>query len=284
MKVRDVIADYREKLSAQYDKDELNEIISLALEAVKGFTKTALTMQSDAKLTTNEAYELGRILYDLKQNKPIQYILGYSWFYGMKFTVNEDVLIPRPETEELCRWIIETAKHKAEIKNVLDIGTGSGCIAIAVKKNLSHLNVTALDVSGKALAVAKTNAEQNQTSIHLIHADILQQPALAQRFDIIVSNPPYVLHSDKTSLHERVIKHEPHLALFADEEDALVYYKAIADFAAQHLNENGILFFEIHESKGKEVTDLFISKSFRDVELRKDISGKDRMIKAVKKS
>src|SRR5690349_1910309 len=172
MKVIDIKREFQKELGALYDQGEFNEIISLAFEAVKGFSKTDVISKSDQSLTTKDTYELGKILHDLKLNKPIQYILGSSWFYGMKFLVNENVLIPRPETEELVRWIIEDSQTLIPNSQFIDIGTGTGCIAIALKKNLPNTYVSALDISDKALEVAKQNAEANNTSINFIHADI----------------------------------------------------------------------------------------------------------------
>jgi release factor glutamine methyltransferase len=283
MKVKDIKSEYQGELASIYERSELDEITSLAFEAVKGFSKTDMTIRMDEKVTAEEAYKLGKILSGLKQNKPIQQILGYAWFYGMKFIVNENVLIPRPETEELVQWIIhEVTDHRAPV-SILDIGTGSGCIAIALKKNIEDAKVFALDISDKALAVATKNAELNHTQIQFTHSDILSIPTpnsqLPSHLDILVSNPPYLLHSDKSTLQERVLDHEPHLALFAGEDD-LIYYKAIADFACNNLTKEGMLFFEIHEKKGEELKQLLEAKEFKNVQLRKDLSGKDRMIKA----
>ena len=193
----------------------------------------------------------------------------------LEFKVNKHTLIPRPETEELVHWVLQE-----DFTSALDIGTGSGCIAISLAKQ-SEGNLSALDFSKEALEVAKENAKNSEVAIGFIRADILQQPALKQTFDVIVSNPPYVLESDKKLMHTNVLKHEPHTALFVEDEDALVFYNSIADFAQNHLNENGKLFFEIHENKGEEVLQILQKKGFSKLELRKDMQGKDRMVKAV---
>ena len=189
--------------------------------------------------------------------------------------MNKHTLIPRPETEELVHWVLQE-----DFTSALDIGTGSGCIAISLAKQ-SESHLSALDFSKEALEVAKENAKNSEVAIGFIRADILQQPALQQTFDVIVSNPPYVLESDKKLMHTNVLKHEPHTALFVEDEDALVFYNSIADFAQNHLNENGKLFFEIHENKGEEVLQMLQEKGFSKLELRKDMQGKDRMVKAV---
>jgi release factor glutamine methyltransferase len=285
MTVRDVILKYRTELRPLYDGSELNEIISLVLEFVKGSSKTDMITKDNISLNDDEALQLQNILSELKTNKPVQYVLGYSWFYGMKLKVNQDVLIPRPETEELVRWIIDDYKSKFAIR-VLDIGTGSGCIPIALKKNISNAEVIAIDVSEKALEVAKKNARVNNVDVQFIQQDILQwndaSKQLQTPFDIIVSNPPYILQSDKSSLQERVLKYEPHLALFTGTEDDLIFYHSIADYAFHNLVADGSLYLEIHERKGEDVKALLAAKGFSSVELMEDMSGKERMVKACK--
>jgi release factor glutamine methyltransferase len=284
MTVRDAIAKYRSELNSLYAPGELNEIISLVLESVKGFSKTDMITKDNISLNDDEVVQLQGILSELKTNKPVQYVLGYSWFYGMKLKVNHDVLIPRPETEELVRWIIEDYKSTFPIR-VLDIGTGSGCIPIALKKHISNAEVIAIDVSESALEVAKENARVHHVDIQFIQQDILRwkdsDEQLQTPFDIIVSNPPYVLQSDKSSLQERVLKYEPHLALFTGTEDDLIFYRSIADYAFRNLVPDGILYLEIHERKGDDVRALLAAKGFSSVELREDMSGKERMVKAV---
>jgi release factor glutamine methyltransferase len=287
MKVREIRILFQQALSSMYEEEELEEILFLAMESVKGFSKTDSAMQADVDLSEKETQEFEKIIRELKTHKPIQYITGYSWFYGMKLLVNENVLIPRPETEELVTLIVEQNKSVNSKLKILDIGTGSGCIAIALKKKFPEAEVTALDISADALAVAKANAKAQHVHIHFIQQDMLQPQTLklepGTEFDIIVSNPPYVLHSDKPTLHERVIQYEPHLALFADEKDDLVYYLSIADYAFQFLTKGGQLFLEIHHLKGREVKQLLNNSGFIDIEVKKDMSGKDRIVKAGKK-
>ncbi|MBP8157129.1 MAG: peptide chain release factor N(5)-glutamine methyltransferase [Flavobacterium sp.] len=232
------------------------------------------------------------IVSDLKSHKPIQYILGETEFYGLPFLVNENVLIPRPETEELVALIIKEGKGKREEGKVriLDIGTGSGCIPIALKKNLPNAEVYAVDVSEKALATAKKNSELNDVKVNFINVDILKINDLKQLptsnfqlptfFDIVVSNPPYVRNLEKAEIHPNVLEFEPHLALFVEDNDALLFYRKITELAKKNLNLNGQLYFEINQYLGKETLALVESFGFKNVKLIKDIYGNDRMISA----
>jgi release factor glutamine methyltransferase len=205
------------------------------------------------------------------------------WFAGMKLYVDENVLIPRPETEELVEWIVKTvASRKSQVASILDIGTGSGCIPVALKKKLLSVEVHALDISEEALNVAKRNAAIQQTEINFHLLNILDRNLWKQlpKFDIIVSNPPYVTQGEASSMQKNVLQYEPHLALFVDDEDAMKFYKAIAEFGLKHLNENGQLFFEINEMMSKQICDLLNQYRYLNIELKKDLQNKDRMIKA----
>ena len=211
----------------------------------------------------------------------MQYILGTTSFYDLEFEVNNDVLIPRPETEELVAWIlsnIEITKSANKLK-ILDIGTGSGCIAISLAKNISNSEVFAIDVSEKALAVAQKNASTNEVKVIFIEENILNTESLHQTFDVIVSNPPYVRNLEKQEIHKNVLDYEPHLALFVeDDDDALLFYRKIAHLAQKNLSENGQLYFEINQYLGKQMIELLQEKGFKNIELKKDIYGNDRMI------
>lgn len=218
------------------------------------------------------------VLERLKQHEPIQYILGKTEFYGLNFKVSKDTLIPRPETEELVQWILESIPKNKEITG-LDIGTGTGCIPISITKN-SNVEMSAIDVSREALEIAKFNAEQNKANINFIKKDILQTSELPQQYDFIVSNPPYVRNLEKVEIKENVLQHEPHLALFVEDHDPLIFYKKIAELAKSNLKPNGFLFFEINQYLGKETVALIESLGFKNVELKKDIFGNDRMVKA----
>jgi release factor glutamine methyltransferase len=222
----------------------------------------------------------------LKQQKPIQYILGETEFYGLPFKVNENTLIPRQETEELVEWIINEFGTRNSEFRILDIGTGSGCIAVSLAKNLPNAKVYALDVSREAIKVAKENAKLNSLDIEFIEADILSVchadlVSGSHKFDVIVSNPPYVRNLEKELMQSNVLENEPHLALFVENENPLQFYKAITDFAISNLNQKGVLFFEINEYLGKEMIQLLSDSHFKDIELKQDMFKKDRMIRGV---
>lgn len=220
----------------------------------------------------------------LKKYEPIQYILGDTEFYGLKFKVNPSVLIPRPETEELVNWIVNchSEQSKASEFKILDIGTGSGCIAISLAKNLPNAKVFALDISEKALKIASQNAENNDVSIEFIQADILDWDFGDLQFDVIVSNPPYVRELEKEAMSANVLNHEPHLALFVEDDDALLFYRKITEVASNILRPKGQLYFEINENLGDTTKELLLDSSYNSIELKKDIFEKDRMIKAIK--
>ncbi|WP_141882971.1 peptide chain release factor N(5)-glutamine methyltransferase, partial [Flavobacterium psychrophilum] len=221
------------------------------------------------------------VLLQLKEQKPIQYILGETQFFGLPFYVNENTLIPRPETEELVEWIIKENLKISSLKNlkILDIGTGSGCIAISLAKNLPNASVFAIDVSDKALATAQKNAVLNEVDITFIEKNILQTEDLNQEFDIIVSNPPYVRNLEKKEIHKNVLEYEPHLALFVEDNDSLLFYRKITELATRNLSNNGQLYFEINQYLGKETVELLEKYNFKNTTLKKDIYGNDRMIK-----
>jgi len=236
------------------------------------------------EITKSDIIRWENVLTELKKQKPIQYILGETAFYGMRFTVNGDTLIPRPETEELVELIIkEKAKDKrqqARVK-ILDIGTGSGCIAISLAKNITNAQVFAIDVSAKALVIAKKNAQLNTVNVTFIQKNILETADLEQQFDIIVSNPPYVRMLEKAEINPNVLQYEPHLALFVEDNDALLFYRKIAELAKINLSENGSLYFEINQYLGKETVELLMNLGFKNIELRKDIYGNNRMISCI---
>jgi release factor glutamine methyltransferase len=241
-------------------------------------------LQPDLAFSETELKTWSSILEQLKKEIPIQYILGVTHFYGLEFEVNSAVLIPRPETEELVDWIIQHSKLKAQHSKfkILDIGTGSGCIAISLAKNLPNAEVFALDVSEQALATTKRNAEKNQVQLAFIHQSILETEDLAQEFDVIVSNPPYVRELEKQEIKKNVLDNEPHLALFVEDNDALIFYRKIAQLAQKNLNPKGQLYFEINQYLGQEMLDLLRGMGFKNCELRQDIYGNDRMIQCSK--
>jgi release factor glutamine methyltransferase len=269
-----------QELTPLYDAGEAESFFYLTLEAKHQLKRVDLALQPDLAFSESELKIWSFILEQLKKEIPIQYILGVTHFYGLEFEVNSAVLIPRPETEELVDWIIQNSKLKAQNSKlkILDIGTGSGCIAIALAKNLPNAQVFALDVSEKALATAKKNAEKNQVQLTFIHQSILETVDLAQEFDIIVSNPPYVRELEKQEIKKNVLDNEPHLALFVEDNDALIFYRKIAQLAQKNLNPKGQLYFEINQYLGQEMLDLLRGMGFKNCELRQDIYGNDRMI------
>jgi len=266
---------FNSELSHLYPQTEVDSFYYLMMESFFQLKRVDLALQSQQEIEIPKAFH--EALNKLTLQIPIQYILGKTNFYGLDFSLNNNVLIPRPETEELVEWIINDIKNKNY--SVIDIGTGSGCIAISVSKH-SNANVTALDVSKEALEIAKKNALSNNTKIHFIEDDILKPLKDYPKYNIIVSNPPYVRQLEKKEIQANVLQNEPHLALFVEDENPLIFYDAIANFALKHLREEGLLYFEINQYLGKETVDLLKSKGFHKIELKKDIFGNDRMIKA----
>ena len=269
-----------QELTPLYDVGEVESFFYLILEAKHQLQRVDLALQPELAFSESELKTWSSILEQLKKEIPIQYILGVTHFYGLEFEVNSAVLIPRPETEELVDWIIQNSKLKAQNSKlkILDIGTGSGCIGIALAKNLPNAQVFALDVSEKALDTAKKNAEKNQVQLTFIHQSILETVDLAQEFDIIVSNPPYVRELEKLEIKKNVLDNEPHLALFVEDNDALIFYRKIAQLAQKNLNPQGQLYFEINQYLGQEMLDLLQGMGFKNSVLRQDIYGNDRMV------
>ena len=268
------------QLEQLYEEKEIRSMIKLALEHYFQFDGKYLAMHPDIRFTESELLKFVFMTKELKTGRPIQYILGETEFYGLKFSVNENVLIPRQETEELVHWICKD--HPQMKDSILDIGTGSGCIAIALKKSLPKAQVDACDISPEALNVARKNAELNEVIVDFFETDILEEDKRKKlkNYDVIVSNPPYVLDSETSSLHKNVVDFEPHLALFVKESNALIYYEAIAGLALSKLNKGGKLYFEINEAYGIEVVKMLDIMGYKSVSLNKDLNGKDRMVKA----
>lgn len=290
-----VIKNYKNRflhaLSSLYDEKEIESFFYLTLEKLHQKKRIDLALQPDLAMDETQFSQWETVLAELKTHKPIQYILGDTEFYGLPFLVNENVLIPRPETEELVQLILDDlsirAQSRSENITILDIGTGSGCIPISLKKNLPSAEVFAIDVSKNALEVAQKNAEINRVEVNFIEANILltdslvlptRNSQLATLFDIIVSNPPYVRNLEKAEINPNVLEFEPHLALFVEDNDALLFYRKITELAKNHLSENGKLYFEINQYLGKETVALVESYGFNNVQLIKDIYGNDRMI------
>jgi release factor glutamine methyltransferase len=280
MKIKEYRTQFIDALTSIYDAGEAESFFYLILEEKKQLKRIDLALHPDLVFSEEEIAIWNAVLEQLQQEIPIQYLLGKTSFYGLDFEVNENVLIPRPETEELVEWILESQKSKVKSQNVkiLDIGTGSGCIAISLAKNIPNSQVFAVDISEKALATAQKNAQINNVNIAFINQNILKTEDLQQQFDIIVSNPPYVRNQEKEEIKKNVLDNEPHLALFVEDNDALIFYKKIAELANINLAPNGKLYFEINQYLGKEMIDLLEKMNFKNIELRKDIYGNDRMI------
>ena len=266
------------QLNQVYDNREAANIADWVMERITGRKKIDRIINKQEPLQHQQIDLLEGYTSELLNHKPVQYVLHEAWFCGMLFYVDEHVLIPRPETEELVEWVVE----EAEAGTILDIGTGSGCIPIALKKKLPRAQVYSCDVSEGALAVAQKNATAQQADIHLLQVDFLNRESWQQlpSVDIIVSNPPYIPQSDEQTMQPNVLKYEPHVALFVPNNDALLFYKAIAEFAQQKLRSGGSIYAEIHEDLGEQTKALFLSKGFSSAEIKKDMQGKDRMVKA----
>ena len=287
---------FNEALSNIYPKTEIDTFFFILIEEKLNLQRIDTVLKPDFLITDEILSELNLIIGRLKNEEPLQYILGETEFYGLPFKVNKHTLIPRPETEELVEWVINEVTELQNYKvtklkttvisneveksiKILDIGTGTGCIPISIAKNLNNIEVTAIDIATEALKIAKENAVLNNVEVQFLEKDILKAECLPQQFDIIISNPPYVRELEKFEIKNNVLENEPHLALFVDDENPLIFYSKIADLAKNHLTKNGLLFFEINQYLGKETVEMLQQKGFKNIELKKDLFGNDRMIK-----
>ena len=293
MKITALKIHFFSELQLFQDVSEIESFFFILTEFLHNLKRIDVSLYPDFEITESYFSKWETIISELKAEKPIQYITGEAWFYGLRFEVNENTLIPRPETEELVEWIVESQKSKVEsqklkVENlkiqksnnltILDIGTGSGCIPIALKKEIPNADVSAIDVSEKALEMAHKNALDNQVEVNFILQDILETESLDEKYDVIVSNPPYVRNLEKYEIKKNVLDYEPHLALFVDDSDTLLFYRKIAQLALKSLAPNGKLFFEINQYLAKETVELLEQLGFNNIELRKDFMGNDRMI------
>ena len=291
MKLKAIQNIFHKELDATYTKEEVDSFFYMLIANYCGVSRLSLAMQHDYQI--DDATKLFDALALLKQQKPIQYLLGETEFYGLSFKVNEYTLIPRPETEELVQWVFDELTIKNEkliitdkVLRILDIGTGSGCVAISLAKHLSKAKVYAVDISEEALLVAKANAEINHVDVTFLNVDILNTDTWEIvfkdfEFDVIVSNPPYVREQEKQMMKPNVLDNEPHLALFVKDDNPLLFYEAISRFAVDKLSRRGLLFFEINEHLGNEMVNLLHRHHFSNIELKQDIFNKDRMVKAI---
>ncbi len=279
----------KKELNTLYPDNEILSFINIIFRHLLDYSKTDII---HTKLSKSISLQIQEIVFQLKKYKPIQYIIGKTGFFDLEFKVSPAVMIPRPETEELVQWIIQETNNNPEV-HILDIGTGSGCIAIALAKNLGNSTVDAVDISEKALKIAKQNALDNNVNINFTQLNILNREqhhfinrkprriSIQQgksKYDIIVSNPPYVLEKDKQLMQQNVLNYEPKIALFVSNTEPLIFYEAIADFAIKHLKKNGKLYLEINEFLSKKIENLLYKKSFSNITIIKDLNGKDRMV------
>ncbi len=281
--------DFEKQLDGFYPSREIKNFFNYILSDLLQVPKLTILSQPNKQIGENILGQMPEIVLKLKNNEPLQYILGKTDFYGLTLKVSPSVLIPRPETEELVEWIIKD--NKGRKVNIADVCTGSGCIALALKENIPQSFITAIDYSEDALVIARENAGNLKLDVKFVKADALKLvETIEPFFDIIVSNPPYIPESEKKSMQENVLEHEPHMALFVPDNDPLIFYNAIADFAKKNLPSSlrgtkqspphtVLLYFEIHEDKAKEITESLVKKGFKDIVLKKDINGKDRMLK-----
>jgi release factor glutamine methyltransferase len=296
MILKDFKLHFKNSLSEIYPTTEIDSFFFLLMEEYLNLQRIDTVLKPDFKIDEENLSTLKKALARLQNEEPIQYIIGKTEFYGLPFLVDENTLIPRPETEELVEWILEevgSLKLGSEKSiSILDIGTGTGCIPISLAKNLSEAKVSAIDISVDALKIAAKNAALNKVEVDFFEVDILKIDSINKmmkpvqhdnsnyKLDIIISNPPYVRELEKVEIQNNVLQNEPHLALFVSDENPLIFYDKIADLAKNNLTKNGLLFFEINQYLGKETCDLLESKGFKNIQLKKDLFGNDRMIKA----
>lgn len=281
MRVGDFRKKFREALNKEYASEEVDSFFTLLSESLIGMTRLQLALQPEKELSKQELEQFKKALERLLQHEPIQYIIGKTEFFGLHFRVNQDVLIPRPETEELVEWILNDFQGKDDNLQILDIGTGSGCIAISLAKKLPKAKVTAIDISEGALEIARSNAGLNEVQVEFLQEDLLKMQNLPKLFDIIVSNPPYVRELEKEEMQRNVLNYEPPTALYVKDEDPLLFYKKISDLAVEGLTPEGALYFEINQYLGEETEVLLKQKNFH-TSLKKDIFGVHRMLRGKK--
>ena len=283
MTLQELKLEFQEALKETYPSEEVQSFFHILAHHYLGYSRFQVHELGATTIPESTRTAISAATRRLRQHEPIQYIIGQTAFYGLPFTVTPATLIPRPETEELVAWILkdlEIASRKAT--TFLDIGTGSGCIPISVAKHAQDLKVSALDISEEALQVATQNAIYNKVAINFFETDVLMAESLPETYDIIVSNPPYVRELEKMQMHANVLAHEPSIALFVSDHDPLLFYRKIAQLALHYLSEHGLLYLEINEYLSKEMCSLLKAEGFTEIELKKDIFGKDRMIKCMR--
>ena len=282
LKIKDLRKDFIDSLSGLYESEEVLSFFYILSESFLGLKRVDVALALDTVIDKSILSKFANAKNQLKKHDPIQYIIGDTEFYGLSFKVNQNVLIPRPETEELVDWIIKDCNGKKANRKikVLDIGTGSGCIAISLAKNLPEIDMYAIDVSKEAIETAEENAKRNNVEVRFMQVDILQLDKLESNFDIIISNPPYVRELEKKEIQPNVLENEPHLALFVSDQNPLIFYKKITALAKKNLVAEGLLYFEINQYLGNETKNMIEKQGFKSVVLRKDLYNNDRMIRA----
>ncbi|OAD91246.1 protein-(glutamine-N5) methyltransferase, release factor-specific [Aequorivita soesokkakensis] len=279
MNLAELKKNFTTTLSGIYPSEEIQSFFNILSEKYLNLSRIEIALNPEKEISKEDAEKFQAALLRLKNYEPIQYILGETEFFSLPFKVNQHTLIPRPETEELVEWILNNSEFRIQNSEFLDIGTGSGCIAISLAKNLPDSKIFALDISEQALKVAQQNSELNEVKVDFIQADILKTKTLPKQYDVIVSNPPYVRELEKKQMQQNVLKYEPDSALYVKDKDPLLFYRVISQLAKNHLKANGKLFFEINEYLADELTELLKIEGFQNIEIKKDIFGKDRMLK-----
>lgn len=282
-KISDIIRHYLQALEQQYERTEAKSFLYILFEHYFKITKLDFVMDPNKRLSESELLKIHFAVKELINNKPIQHIIGSTRFCDFDFKVNTDVLIPRPETEELVEMIVEDCTKVKQSVSILDIGTGSGCIAISLNKKIPDSIVHAVDISDSALKIAKENAEMIEADVVFTEIDILNNKKIARllQFDVIVSNPPYIRNSEKIVMHKNVLDYDPETALFVSDDDPLIFYRSIAVLGLSHLNENGKIYFEINEAFGDETSELLKNFNYSNIKIHKDFRGKNRFVSAV---
>lgn len=282
--IKDIVNHYTDKITAIYGKEEASQLIWILTEHFFGVDRMKLARNPELRITESEMLTIHFAVKELSNHKPVQYITGETEFYGCKFLLNKNVLIPRPETEQMVQNIVDLVSDNQAIKSIIDLGTGSGCIAVSLAKHLPNCQIYACDISSSALELAGSNSQLNGTDVQFLNFNLLDMSDLERLpvVDMIVSNPPYVTEKEKSLMKPNVLEYEPHLALFVPDEDPLLFYRQIALLAQKKLKPGGYMMLEINEMYGNELLDLFESFRFTETKVLKDFHGKDRFIFSVK--
>ena len=280
MKLIDFKNKFSTSLTSHYSKGETDQLYFILIEDKLGFSKTDLIIKVNNEIKDSELIELEKVLDELLSGKPIQYILGNTWFDGLKIEVNENVLIPRQETEELVDWMFKDNKFHSPI--ILDLCSGSGCISLALKNKIPNASVIGIDISEQAILLSNSNATKLNLEVEYFCKNILTESSENWKADLIISNPPYIRESERSLMSDLVLKNEPELALFVSDNDPLLFYRVISHFAFQSLSDGGKLYFEINEAFAKETFAILEVEGFKNIELKKDLNNKYRMIKGTK--